>query len=175
MALEASRIDEASAEIDKALKINPRSLEAHSLRAAMLYLQDKDFEPEVAATLAIGPKYGELYNTLSHYATITRRTEQAAQFARRATEISPRLWDAHLNLGMALLRLGQMEPGAKQSKKRSKAIRSTSGPRTRSTCSTRCATSKKRSVVHSLLKPPRRRATCSRLTRRTFSKKQRRS
>jgi tetratricopeptide (TPR) repeat protein len=111
MALEASRIDEASAEIDKALKINSRSLEAHSLRAAMLYLQDKDFEPEVAATLAISPKYGEVYNTLSHYATITRRTEQAAQFARRATELAPRLWDAHLNLGMALLRLGQMDTG----------------------------------------------------------------
>jgi cellulose synthase operon protein C len=111
MELEASRIDEASADIDKALKINPRSLEAHSLRAAMLYLQDKDYEPEVAATLAIGPKYGDVYNTLSHYATITRRTDQAAQFARRATEIAPRLWDAHLNLGMALLRLGQMDTG----------------------------------------------------------------
>ena len=77
----------------------------------MFYLQDKEFEPEVAATLAIGPKYGNVYNTLAHYATITRRTEQSAQFARRATEISPGLWDAHLNLGMALLRMGQMETG----------------------------------------------------------------
>ena len=111
MALEANSMDDAAAEIDKALKINPRSLEAHALRAAMFYLQDKDFEPEVTATLAVGPKYGEVYNTLSHYATITRRTEQAAQFARRATEIAPRLWDAHLNLGMALLRLGQMDTG----------------------------------------------------------------
>jgi len=111
MSLEASRLDEASAEIDKALKINARSLEAHSLRAALLYLQDKDFEPEVAATLAIGPHYGQVYNTLCHYATITRRTEQAAQFARRATELAPHLWDAHLNLGMALLRLGQMDTG----------------------------------------------------------------
>ena len=110
-ALEASRLDDAAAEIDKALKINSRSLEVHSLRAAMLYLQDRDFEPEVAATLAIGPKYGEVYNTLSHYAAITRRTDQAAQFARRATEIAPRLWDAHLNLGMALLRMGQMDTG----------------------------------------------------------------
>jgi len=111
IALEANQLDDASAEIEKALKINPRSLDAHSLKAALLYLQDKDYEPEVAATLAIGPKYGDLYNTLSHYATITRRTEQAAQFARRAIEIAPRLWDAHLSLGMALLRLGQMEPG----------------------------------------------------------------
>ncbi len=111
IALEANKLDDAASEIDKALKINSRSLDAHSLRAAMLYLQDRDFEPEVAATLAIGPKYGGVYNTLSHYATITRRTEQAAQFARRATEIAPGLWDAHLNLGMALLRLGQMETG----------------------------------------------------------------
>lgn len=111
MALEANQLDEAATELEKALKINSRSLEAHSLQAAKLYLQDRDFEPEVAATLAIGPKYGDVYNTLSHYATITRRTEQAAQFARRATEIAPRLWDAHLNLGMALLRMGQMEPG----------------------------------------------------------------
>ncbi len=110
-ALEMSHYAAASTEIDKALKINPRSLEAHSLRAAMFYLQDKDFEPEVTATLAINPRYGGVYNTLSHYATITRRTEQAAAFARRATEIAPRLWDAHLNLGMALLRLGQMQPG----------------------------------------------------------------
>src|SRR5215217_1425369 len=117
LALEASRMDEASAEIEKAFKINSRSLEAHSLRAAMFYLQDRDFEPEVAATLAIAPKYGEVYNTLSHYATITRRTEQAAQFARRAIELAPRLWDAHLNVGMALLRLGQMEPGREEVEK----------------------------------------------------------
>ncbi len=116
-ALDASRFDEASTEIEKALKINSRSLEARSLRAAMFYLQDRDFEPEVAATLAIAPKYGELFNTLSHYATITRRTEQAAQFARRGAEIAPRLWDAHLNLGMALLRLGQMEPGREEVEK----------------------------------------------------------
>lgn len=111
LALEMGQFEAAATELDKAFKVNPRSLEAHSLRAAMFYLQDKDFEPEVAATLAINPRYGSVYNTLSHYATITRRTDQAAAFARRATEIAPRLWDAHLNLGMALLRLGQMETG----------------------------------------------------------------
>jgi tetratricopeptide (TPR) repeat protein len=111
LALESGQFDIASAELEKALKINSRSLEAHSLRAAMYYLQDRDYEPEIAATLAIGPRYGEIYNTLAHYATITRRTEQAAQFSRKAIELKPRLWDAHLNLGMALLRLGQMEQG----------------------------------------------------------------
>ena len=111
LALEAGQYDAASAEIEKALKVNAHSVEAHSLRAAMFYLQDKEYEPEVAATLAISPRYGEVYNTLAHYATITRRTEQAVQFGRRATELAPRLWDAHLNLGMSMLRLGQLDTG----------------------------------------------------------------
>ena len=111
VALEAGQYDAASAELDKALKINARSPEIHSLRAALLYLQDKDFQPEVTATLDVAPRYGELYTTLAHYATITRRTEQATQFSRRAIELAPRLWDAHLSLGMSLLRLGQMETG----------------------------------------------------------------
>jgi len=111
LALEAGQFDAATADLDKAFKINANSLEAHSLRAAMFYLQDRDYEPEVAATLAVGPRYADVYNTLAHYATITRRTEQAAAFARRAIELSPRLWEAHLTLGMSLLRLGQMEAG----------------------------------------------------------------
>ena len=111
LALEGGQFDAATTEIDKALKINPRSLEAHGLRTAMYYLQDRDIEPEVTATLAINPHYGAIFNTLSHYATITRRTAQAAVFARRAIEIAPGLWAAHLNLGMALLRLGQMDAG----------------------------------------------------------------
>ena len=116
-ALETGQFDAATTEIDKALKINPRSLETHSLRAAMLYLQDQEYETEVTATLAINPRYGAVYNTLSRYATLTRRTEQAASFARRAIQIAPRLWDAHLNLGMALLRTGQMDTGREEVEK----------------------------------------------------------
>ncbi|HEX8150489.1 MAG TPA: tetratricopeptide repeat protein [Pyrinomonadaceae bacterium] len=109
--LEAGEYEEASAEIDKGLGVNPRSAELHALRAALLYLQDKDFAPAAAQALAVNPRYGRLYETLAHYATITRRVEQAADFSRRAVELSPRLWSAHLSLGMALLRLGRMEEG----------------------------------------------------------------
>ncbi len=111
LSLEASQFDQASADIDKATKINPQSLETYSLRAAMAYLQDGDTATVISATLGINPRYGEIYNTLAHYATITRRTDQAVVFARKAIEKSPRLWDAHLSLGMSLLRLGQMEEG----------------------------------------------------------------
>lgn len=117
VALESSQFDAANSDLEKALKVNPRSLEVHSLRAALLYLQDRDFEPEVAATLAISPRYGSIYNTLAHYATITRRTEQAAKFSLRAVELEPNLWDAHLSLGMALLRMGQMDTGRSEVEK----------------------------------------------------------
>ena len=34
-------------DLERALKINPQSLDARSIKAAMLYLQDRDFQPEV--------------------------------------------------------------------------------------------------------------------------------
>jgi len=111
LALDEGDITEATADIDRALKVNPSALEVHALKAASLYLADRDYGQETAATLNINPKYGEIYNVLSHYATITRRTEQAAQFSRQAVQLSPDLWDGHLSLGMALLRLGQMDQG----------------------------------------------------------------
>lgn len=111
LALEERDYPAATSALEQAFKINPRSLDAHAVKAALLYLQDRDIEPEVAATLAINPRYGAIFGVLSHYATITRRTADAAAFAKRATEISPRLWSAHLDLGMALLRLGQMAQG----------------------------------------------------------------
>src|SRR5215831_2095646 len=85
--LELEEHDLAAAEkdIERALKINPQSLDAHAVKAAMLYLQDRDFQPEVNAALAINPHYGLIFNVLSHYATLTRRTEDAVGFARRAT------------------------------------------------------------------------------------------
>jgi cellulose synthase operon protein C len=109
--LEAGDYGAAAAEIDKALQTNARAAEAHALRAALLYLQDRDFEPAAAQALAVNPRFGALYETLAHYATITRRTHEAADFARRAVALQPRLWRAHLALGMALLRLGRMEEG----------------------------------------------------------------
>jgi tetratricopeptide (TPR) repeat protein len=109
--LEAGDHEAASAEIEKALGVNPRATEVHALRAAQLYLQDKDFEPAAAQALATNPRAGTLYETLSYYATITRRTHDAAEFSRRAVALQPRLWSAHLSLGMALLRLGRMEEG----------------------------------------------------------------
>ncbi|MBA3438302.1 MAG: tetratricopeptide repeat protein, partial [Pyrinomonadaceae bacterium] len=111
--MEAERYDSAAGELDQTLHINPNSLEAHAVRAALLYLQDRtaDYEAEIKQTLAINPRYGKLFDTLSHVATNTRRYSQAVEFARRAISISPRLWEAHLKLGIGLMRLGRDAEG----------------------------------------------------------------
>lgn len=111
--IEAEQYDKATADLDRALKVNPNSLDAHALRAAMFWVQDRqaDYENEVKATLSINPRDGLLYETLSHFATNNRRYQQAVEFSRKATELSPRLWQAHLSLGNALIRTGQSEAG----------------------------------------------------------------
>lgn len=111
--LEGERHGSASTQIDEALKLNPHSLDAHALRAAMFWLQNKpaDYEKEVAATLAINPRYGMLYEVLAHFATQTRRYAESVAWLQKAVQLSPRLWSSHLALGMGLLRLGKMDDG----------------------------------------------------------------
>ncbi|MFN0119025.1 MAG: tetratricopeptide repeat protein [Blastocatellia bacterium] len=111
--LEAEEFDKVAADIDAALKINPNAANARAIRAAQFWLQDRnaEFDNEVKAILAINPRYGMLYETLSHFATNNRRYAQAADFSRRAIELSPNLWAAHSSLGIALIRLGQDAAG----------------------------------------------------------------
>ena len=111
--IEAENFDEAAKDLAAALKINPNSLEAHSLQAALFWLQDRksEYEAEQQKTLAINPKYGRLYETLSHFSTNTRRYAEAADFSQKAFTFTPNLWDAHLNYGIALTRLGKITEG----------------------------------------------------------------
>jgi tetratricopeptide (TPR) repeat protein len=111
--LESERYQSAAAQLDSALKINPNSLDARALRAAMFWLQNSqsDFDQEVKAVLAINPRYGMLYEVLSHFATQTRRYSEAVAFSLKAVGLSPRLWSSHLDLGIGLLRLGRMDEG----------------------------------------------------------------
>ena len=69
--LEGERQTSAATQIEEALKINPNSPDAHAVRAAMFWLQNKnaEFDNEVKTTLAINPRYGTLYEVLGHFAT----------------------------------------------------------------------------------------------------------
>jgi len=106
--MEAGEYDNAAQQIDDTLKINPNSLQAHSLRAALFYLLDKPAESdaEIKVTLGINPRYGELFDTMSHFATNNRRYSDGIEYSKRALELDSGLWQAHLDLGMGLMRLG---------------------------------------------------------------------
>lgn len=111
--LEAERFGSARTQIDEALLINPKSLEIRALRAASHWLEDRpaEMDREIAAILAINPRYGMVYEVIAHFATQTRRYEESVGFLRRAVELSPQLWSAHLALGIGLQRLGKLEEG----------------------------------------------------------------
>ncbi|MFM8395571.1 MAG: tetratricopeptide repeat protein, partial [Acidobacteriota bacterium] len=111
--LEAERFGSARTQLDEALAINPRALEIRALRAAFHWLQDQptEMEREIAAIRAVNPRYGMVYEVLAHFATQTRRYEESVGFLRQAIQLSPRLWSAHLALGIGLQRLGRMEEG----------------------------------------------------------------
>lgn len=111
--LEADQFREARDALQRALSINPRSLEAHALRAVADYLQNRPdaLQQDIATVLRINPRYGQLYHTLAEFAVIHRRYHRAVEFARRAIELSPRLWNAYATLGINLLRIGQEREG----------------------------------------------------------------
>ena len=111
--LESEKYGSASTLIDEAIKINHNSLDAHSLRAAGYWLQNRqtDYENELKAVFAINPRYGKVYEVLAHFATQTRRYSESVAFLREAIKISPRLWSAHLALGIGLMRLGDIVEG----------------------------------------------------------------
>jgi tetratricopeptide (TPR) repeat protein len=113
LSLEADNHADASKAIERALGVNPNSTEAIAARAAMFYLQGKkgELDGEVKRALAVNPRAGELFDTLAHFAVITRRYADGVDFGRRAVELSPRLWSARTELGIQLMRVGKTAEG----------------------------------------------------------------
>ncbi len=111
--LEGDNPGDASKAIDRALAVNPNSIQAIAVRASMFYLQGKkgELDAEIKRALAVNPRAGEVFDTLAHFAVITRRYSDGVDFGRRAVELSPRLWSARTELGIQLMRIGRTAEG----------------------------------------------------------------
>lgn len=115
MALEEGALDRAEEALDKALA-NARAadqspLEAYALLASLAMLRgDRDNE-WVERALARNPRYGAVYAEQAHFYVITRRYREAIERLRKAVEIAPRLWSAHAELGVNLMREGEDDAG----------------------------------------------------------------
>ena len=99
----------AKASIAKARAINPLSLDALALSAAVAYIEDRssDFQQESAAALKINPRFSDAYRVPGDLAAANYRFEEAVVMSRKALEIDVNDVRTLSALGVQLLRTGE--------------------------------------------------------------------
>jgi cellulose synthase operon protein C len=112
--LEDSEEGKAFTEADEALKISPAALDAMAVHAAIEVLADRSPDAWLAKIRDVNPDDGEGYALVAHHLVLNRRYEDGIRFYRKAIEVDPRLWLAHSQLGINLMRMGQEEEPRKQ-------------------------------------------------------------
>ncbi len=113
LSLEMEQFGEAESEVERALQINPMSLEAMAVRAAAKYLRgdERGFRSGTSTILEQNPRFSGLYTVLAEASARNRLYEQAASFARQAVELDNRCWRGFALLGINQLRSGDMDAG----------------------------------------------------------------
>jgi tetratricopeptide (TPR) repeat protein len=111
--LEVENHDDARAELERALEVNPVSLEALSVLAASHYLrrENNEYRRIRDRVTALSPTYAELYNDVADLSVQSRKYFEAARVAQEAIAVDSLSWRAYGILGMNQLRLGLIEEG----------------------------------------------------------------
>ena len=111
--IESERYDGAEEQALLALRTNPKALQTLAVLAAVYHLKGEaaKFDETVARTLAINPRYADLYNTVADIAVNNRLYQDAVDFAQRAVHMDPGSWRGYAILGVNQLRVGEMEKG----------------------------------------------------------------
>jgi cellulose synthase operon protein C len=107
LALENADTEHAIAQADEALALSPDALNAMAIHAAVELLADRSPDVWLDKIRKVNPGYGEAYAHVAHYLELNYRFEDAIVYYRRAIEVDPRLWSAHSQLGVSLMRMGQ--------------------------------------------------------------------
>ncbi|HEU4626880.1 MAG TPA: tetratricopeptide repeat protein [Steroidobacteraceae bacterium] len=96
--------------VDLAAEQKQPPLEAYELLAALDLLRgDTQSKRWIDKALAYNPHYGGVYETLAHYEVMRRRYAEANDWLKRAVEVQPERWSAQAELGVNLLRLGDID------------------------------------------------------------------
>ncbi len=101
MALEDDDHKTAAAECDEALKIEPNAVQAIAIHASVDLLADKP-----STWTAKIANRAEGFDTIAHFFVLNRRYEDGIDYYRKAIAADPKLWRAHAQLGVNLMRLG---------------------------------------------------------------------
>jgi tetratricopeptide (TPR) repeat protein len=107
--------DGAQLDIDHALRVNPVAERALAIAAGIKFVTHDlaSFETLRQRALAANPGDAELYTALSDMVSQLRLYNDAADFAKQATVLDPKAWNAWGQLGNNELRLGQIDDGKK--------------------------------------------------------------
>ncbi len=113
-ALQGDEFDKSRAALDTAQEFaqeqNLSRLELYALEAGHAFMTKGDYQPFIDAALAEDPAYGDAWAIPGYFAGITRRYKESGEFYKKAVEIQPNHWEAHLELGQNYLRLNQVTP-----------------------------------------------------------------
>ena len=114
IALENDNRELAAAEADKALALDNEATEAMAIHAALELIADRPADAWFAKIAAVNPHDGEVYRQVAHHLELHYRFTDSAAYDRKAIQADPRLWSAHAALGIALMRLGEVDEPAKE-------------------------------------------------------------
>ncbi len=108
LSIDEDRRKDAADHIERAKAINPHSLEALALAAALAFVdaREDEFQTNLAAALKINPLYGELHRVTGAIAARFYRFDDAADQARKAILLDRENARAPADLGAHLMRTG---------------------------------------------------------------------
>lgn len=108
IALDAGKRTEAADAVARAHAVNPYSLPAWALAAAVAWVEADEaaYNAAVAAALEVNPLYGEIYRVVGATAARNYRFDEAADLARRAVMHDRENGRAYADLGAHLMRTG---------------------------------------------------------------------
>jgi cellulose synthase operon protein C len=101
-------------EADEALKISNEALDAMAIHAAIELVADRSPDMWLDKIRQVNPSYGEGYELIANVLNINYRYRDAIAYYRKAIEADPRLWSAHSELGINLMRMGEQDEPSKE-------------------------------------------------------------
>jgi len=114
LALEDSDTRKAAKEADAAIQLSPDALDAMAIHAAIELLADKPPDAWLDKIRQVNPAYGEAYSSIAHHLVFNRRYDDGVAYYRKAVALDPELWSARSELGINLMRLGQVDEPRQQ-------------------------------------------------------------
>ena len=113
ISIEDDQFEVAETYLEQSLVINPESLNAQTLRAAIASLNENEqtYQTIRKTVEQFSPGNGWFYSRIAEILGRKYRFSEAMELARQAIEVDPQHWHGYTVLGMNLLRLGQEEEG----------------------------------------------------------------